>query len=262
MKFSFHTIRRGLITTTAMVASLFIRIPKRTLSAGCVIAILCAFTLDIGIDGSASFLQSGMSFGHRAFAEENNDYNKEYLEMNSVQEMYVTYHGRVNQIFNNAIKKTFSGEGVVQVSEDEAEQNEMCENPNNIATVCLGIKALYEYRGYEEAMRAAVQSALPLFEDEEASLNPLGVALKAGTKTTFIYNELGRDGNDGRALDALDQAIAFYDEFKGAYAMHIDNDRLIRALETYNTKISEIRTETYDLAPQFHNVTTDGGQCT
>lgn len=199
-----------------------------------------------------------------AGADESNDYNKSYLEMNSVQEMYTAYHGRINTIFNDAIKMRMSEDSVNDTSDDDAEQAEKCNNPNNVATACVFTKALYEYRGYEEALRNAkdTTSAIPLFKEEVEPESLSGVHIVAGAKATFITREIGDGTEDGRALRALDQSIAFYDNFASSYGMHMDNERLIKAVEVYNKNLSEVRTETYQLAPQFHNVTTDGGGCT
>jgi|GEM_PF-4387686 len=205
-----------------------------------------------------------------AGAEEKNDYNKDYLEMKSVEEMYLAYHTRINDMFNDALKKTIKGQTDVDVSKDDTEQNEKCENPENIATICLGKRALYEYRGYEEAMTKAKATSddpnkgIPLFKEKEASKRTDEAYARGGDRNTFIDREIGTDDpNDkGRALISQEAALDFYSEFTGAYKMHEKNEELITALAKYNEKLSELRTQTYLLPPQFHNVTTDGGECT
>lgn len=192
-----------------------------------------------------------------AAADEQTDYNQDYLAMGSVEEMYLAYNMRINDMFNDAFTKTIKGEGKVRVSEDEAEQNELCTKRENIAAICLGIRALYEYRGYEEAMtRAKASPKIPLFKEQTEAKSLNEAHTQGGAKTNFVNRELAR------ALDFQEATLDFYTEFMGAYQMHLSNTDLIEALAAYNEKLGEVRTETYELAPQFHNVTTDGGGCT
>lgn len=192
-----------------------------------------------------------------AAAIEQVDYNQDYLAMKSVEEMYLTYNMRINDMFNDAFSKTLKGEGVIKVSEDEAEQNEFCTKRENIAAICLGIRALYEYRGYEEAMtRAKASPKIPLFKEQTEAKSLNEAHTQGGAKTNFVNRELTR------SLDFQEATLDFYTEFMGAYQMHLSNTDLIEALAAYNEKLGEVRTETYQLAPQFHNVTTDGGGCT
>lgn len=192
-----------------------------------------------------------------AAADEQVDYNQDYLAMGSVEEMYLTYNIRINDMFNDAFTKTIKGEGKVRVSEDEAEQNEFCTERENIAAICLGIRALYEYHGYNLAMtRAKTIPKIPLFKDQTKAAGNLEAYDKEGSKSNFVDRELAR------ALDFQEATLDFYTEFMGAYQMHLSNTDLIEALAAYNEKLGEVRTETYQLAPQFHNVTTDGGGCT
>lgn len=192
-----------------------------------------------------------------ASADQQVDYNQDYLAMDSVEEMYLTYNMRINDMFNDAFKKTIKGEGVMKVSADDAEQNEFCTDRENIAAFCIGARALYEYRGYEEAMtRAKDTPKIPLFKDQAEAKSYNDAYLQAGSKKNFVDRELGR------ALDFQESTLDFYTEFMGAYRMHLSNEELITALAAYNEKLANVRTETYELAPQFHNVTTDGGGCT
>lgn len=192
-----------------------------------------------------------------ATADEQADYNQDYLAMGSVEEMYLTYNTRINDMFNDAFSKTIKGEGKVRVSKDEAEQNELCTERENIAAICLGIRALYEYHGYNLAMtRAKTIPEIPLFKDQTKAAGNLEAYDKEGSKSNFVDRELAR------TLDFQEATLDFYTEFMGAYQMHLSNTDLIEALAAYNEKLGEVRTETYELAPQFHNVTTDGGGCT
>ncbi|MBT6068916.1 hypothetical protein HOG48_04125 [Candidatus Peregrinibacteria bacterium] len=196
-------------------------------------------------------------------AKKKSDYNKEYLSMTSVQEMYLTYNGRINSLFNDAIKMTLSDEGIVEIYKNDRKQKEACNNPKNIASACIFRKALFEYRGYKEAMQSAKKKtdAVPLFKDATAPETPSAASLAAGTKTSFINAEIG-EGENGRAMEALDQTLAFYDEFGTSYQMHLDNQRIIKALEKFNKRLSEVRTESYELPGKFHDATSDGAGCT
>lgn len=192
-----------------------------------------------------------------AAADEQVDYNQDYLAMDSVEEIYLAYNIRINDMFNDAFTKTIKNEGKVRVSEDEAEQNEFCTERENIAAFCLGVRALYEYRGYDEALtRAKSNPKIPLFKDQTEAKTFGEAYNKEGSKSNFVDRELAR------ALDFQEATLDFYTEFMGAYQMHLSNTDLIEALAAYNEKLGEVRTETYELAPQFHNVTTDGGGCT
>lgn len=192
-----------------------------------------------------------------AAAEQQVDYNEDYLAMKTVEEMYVTYNKRINDMINDAIKKTLTGEVVVKISKDDAEQNELCSDRENIAAICLGIRALYEHKGYEEAMtRAKSNPQINLFKDE-IEAEKIGEAYnKLGAKTNFIDREIAR------SRDSQEMTIDFYTEFMGAEQMHKQNEKLLLSLAAYNEKLAGLRTETYSLPPKFHNVTTDGGGCT
>ncbi len=202
-----------------------------------------------------------MPFIATADQSEGIDYQKDYLEMKSVEDMYLTYHSRMNDMFNKAIKKAVKDAGKVDVSADDIEQAEACTDPENIAAFCLGERALYEYRGYEEAMLEAKESTtIPLFNDTRKAETFDEAFHQVGVKSSFIDREI--DPKNGRAIIAQQDTLAFYSEFLGAMQMHFDNTELINSLAAYNEKLSEVRDETYHLAPQFHNVTTDGGGCT
>ena len=201
-----------------------------------------------------------------ATAEETNDYNEDYFQMSSVEEMYLAYHVRINNLFNDAIRKNLElgDEAVVTVSKDDAEQNAECENAENLSTICIGLRAMYEYHGYQLAMTAAkdTTSLIPLFKDAPKAKQQVNAASLIGGKNEFIDREIGVDGEPGRALASQEATLDFYTEFMGAHQMHTANEKLIKSLEKYNKKLGKFRTQLHFLPPKFHNVTTDGGGCT
>ncbi len=215
-----------------------------------------------------SILTGFITTSFLARADETVSYNQEYLSMNTVEDMYVTYNSRVNGIFNSAINKVVRGQGTVEVNEDSTEQNRLCEKPENVAAICISMRTLYEFRGYDEAMRrASGNPKIKLFKTETAPKETLEAFSNLNAKADFIRGEVGDldvDSDDGlgTALRVLYDTHDYYNEFMTAYSMHLDNDRLIQSLEGYNQKLAELRTQTYTLPAKFHNATTSGGECT
>lgn len=198
------------------------------------------------------------------FAEGDASYSKEYLRMSSVEEMYKAYHTKINELVNNALRQINSGSAHLGLDPDDAVQNRLCEDSTNVATICISLRAIYEYRGYEEALRNAYESpAIKLFDNQTTSTNPLEIFSSLDEKRRFIVSEIGETPDEfGSAFKILETTLDTYNEYMSAYQMHKSNLELQSTLESYVQVIGELRTETYKIPGKFHNATTTGGECT
>ncbi|MFC1647793.1 hypothetical protein ACFL10_02250, partial [Patescibacteria group bacterium] len=120
---------------------------------------------------------------------------------------------------------------------------------NNYSTYCMAIAVADEYEKYAEALKSRRQYITP---GEETDITKLG--MQAISQGKEIENELTR------SKQALDMALATYNEILPAYRMHLKYEKLIKALTKYNKKLSEFRKEVEKLPPKFIDVTT--AKCT
>ncbi|MFC1810703.1 hypothetical protein ACFLZH_04340 [Patescibacteria group bacterium] len=191
---------------------------------------------------AVAVLLSGLYFG-TLFAATTNPYDKSELTLQEVEKLY---HKRVNDLFNSKLKLLKQGDegsGTAEIPKgDECSEN-------NYSTYCMAIAVADEYEKYAEALKSRRQYITP---GEETDITKLG--MQAISQGKEIENELTR------SKQALDMALATYNEILPAYRMHLKYEKLIKALTKYNKKLSEFRKEVEKLPPKFIDVTT--AKCT
>ncbi|MEK9132782.1 MAG: hypothetical protein AAB606_03700 [Patescibacteria group bacterium] len=210
-----------------------------------------------------------------------------YLEMladdDDIQVVISEYHDNVNELFNDKIEEMMKL-GASKKPEDLDKMlkfvvpppiktdasgsigREGCDGEaGHLSTYCLSISALNEYFKFREAMIRARGDLKYKIDDKIAAITPANesgsqqkadISISAGAVMSYGNEVATIDREIDVSKEALDQALAAYNEIQMALPLHQKYKQVISALEKYRDKISDVRQEV-DLYPvTFLDVTT------
>lgn len=157
-----------------------------------------------------------------------------YKSQPSTEETIVSYHGRMNDLFNDKIDLLINNYD--KAVDTVPETNKTCE-ANNVSTYCLSELAVEEFFAFREAMIERKQElefgSVQGAEQQDKLITDLA-DLQTG-KDVLIDTEIDV------AYETMDAALKAYNELHRAYPLHKKYKEIIKELEKYRDMLVEIR---------------------
>ena len=209
-----------------------------------------------------------------------NEYSKIFDENNDINEVIDAYNEKINDMFNANIKAIVKL-GNSNKPEDLKRMLELITPPSpkvenglvigreecegaggtkNLSTYCLSVASLKEYFAFRDALNKARSYAQNNIADtlrKNPESTAQGSMISAGKGLASYGDEMAQiDREIAITREALDKGLAAYSELQMALPLHQKYKQVIKALESYRDKISDIRKQV-DLYPfTFLDVTT------
>lgn len=155
------------------------------------------------------------------------------------------YHTNMNKMFNRYIDKLLDEE--LDREATAPPQNGDC-TEDNVSTYCLSMEAVDEYQAFIEGLKTHEGFYNDKIEDTEAAdaetegyLETLDVIYAESAFDEYAQRISLVDSQRDIALQVMDTALATYNELQVFYALHVEYEGMIEALEAYRDGLADVR---------------------
>lgn len=185
---------------------------------------------------------------------EENPYDDLTLKLDDVR---TQYHADMNDLFNENIaifvdtmKKSTLEQSRNILEPPQSDDVCFAKDKPNVSTYCVALKGTKKFIQYQKALNKR-RGKVNDIETTQRS--------QAGIVDNVIMNASVMDDEAETARKALDTALQAYNEFRLAYPLHTEYQRLIPTLQKYRDALNVIRDKVETFPPKFIDATSS--QC-